>query len=246
VANFQPTSNQKKQRYRTQLRNASDRAAFDKLAKLMDMPRNDLDWHYDVGQLVHQLEPVRRRGKEWLLNLGNALGPSTASLRKLLQFTALYAKRQDFKDLERMGVNWTRLRLVFPVEPLKSRHALLRKAKKEGWNDEQLRVTVQQIIGPKRRGVGGRPRIQPQNYGAEPTLLTLARLSRAWLAYHDMAWSEVTTADWKGLVDLHATNDRKKLQALLVNTHADVTKLAEASQEVGKTLERLHLKASAP
>ncbi len=87
--------------------------------------------------------------------------------------------------------------------------------------------------------MGGRPPSEPQNLGAEPTLRKLAQLNRAWLEFHDKAWSEVTTADWKQLVHSHATNDLEKLQDLLNNTHAQVTKLARACQGVRKTLQRL-------
>jgi hypothetical protein len=96
-----------------------------------------------------------------------------------LQFAVLYPKPQDFKELERVGIKWTRLHLSFPVKDPKLRHELLRKAVKEGWSDEHLRVKVQQKTGSKRRGVGGRPPNQPKNLGAEPTLRKLAQLNRA-------------------------------------------------------------------
>jgi hypothetical protein len=54
---------------------------------------------------------------------------------------------------------------------------------------------------------------RPQNYGAEPTLRKLARLSSAWLAFHGKALRKVKTADWERLLRPHAMNDRKNLQA---------------------------------
>jgi hypothetical protein len=237
VANIQPNK-ETRQGYRARLQGL-DRDHFDSLANLIDSPRKDLGWHHDVGKLLQKLEPVQRRGTEWLINLAKALGPSTTSLRKLLQFARLYRKPQDFKDLERTGVKWTPLRLSFPVKDPKLRHDLLRKAEKEGWSDEYLRVRVQEETGSKRRGMGGRPPSEPQCLGAEPTLRKLAHLNRAWLAFHDKAWSEVTTADWRQLVHSHATIDLEKLQDLLNITHAQVTKLARACQAVRKILQRL-------
>ncbi len=239
MAYIQPTSNQIKQRYRAQLPKGLPQAYFDKLAKLMDMPRNDLVWHYDVGELIRNLQPEHHRGTEWLITLAKALGPSTESLQKSLRFVMLYPKRQALQELHRIGINWTRLHLSFPVKNLKSRRALLRKAVKKGWNDEQLRVTVQQKTGSTRRGVGGRPRKQPQNYGPEPTLRKLAQLNRAWLAFHGDAWKKVTITDWERLVRSDDTNDGVKLRDLLNNTQDQVTKLVSACQEVRKTLKLL-------
>jgi hypothetical protein len=80
VTNIQP-NRETRQGYRARLQGL-DRDHFDSLADLIDSPRKDLGWHYDVGKLLQKLEPVQRRGTEWLTNLAKALGPSTASLRK--------------------------------------------------------------------------------------------------------------------------------------------------------------------
>jgi hypothetical protein len=237
VANIQPKK-KTRQKYRAQLQGL-DRVSFDRLAKLIDTPRKNLGWHHDVGKNLQKLEPVQRRGAEWLINLAKTLGPSASSLRKLLKFAKLYRKPQGFKDLERAGVKWTRLRLSFPVGDRKTRQVLLRKAVKGRWSDERLRVEVQLKSKSKRRGMGGRRPSDPQYLGAEPALRKLAQLNRAWLAFHDKAWSEVTMADWKQLVHSHATNDLEKLQDLLNITHAQVTKLARACLGVRKTLQRL-------
>ena len=91
MANIQPKK-KTRQKYRAQLQGLN-RARFNRLAKLIDNPRKDLGWHHDVGKLLQELEPVQRRTEEWFRELAKALGPSPASLRKLLQFARLYRKR---------------------------------------------------------------------------------------------------------------------------------------------------------
>ena len=239
MAFIKPSSNQARQKHRARLSQGMDQDNFDRLAKLMDAPQNDLAWHHDVGKLVKRLHPRNHRGTECLINLARALGPSVASLQKSLRFVVLYPDRQGLKDLQLIGINWTRLHLSFPIKDMKARHNLLRQAVKEQWTDGRLRMEVQQVTNSPRRGVGGRPPKSPQNYGAEPTLRKLAQLNRDWLAFHANAWVKVKDADWKRLTRSRTTNDHEKLQNLVKITRGQIAEMATACRKVSKTLKDL-------
>ena len=63
--------------------------------------------------------------------------------------------------------------LTFAVRDLTKRHELLREAVDNGWTSGQLRFRVQERTPSKRRGVGGRPRRQVEDYGPDVTLRQL-------------------------------------------------------------------------
>ena len=144
MAKIQPTSGDVRRRYRRTLPGPEQRRAFDELGRLIDSPRDDLAWHHEVGTLVGQLRPEGWRGSQWVRRLAEALGPSPELLAKARRFAQLYPTQKDVRELEAMGVNWTRLYVAFAVPGRRDRHALLRRAVRERWTDQQLRFTVQE------------------------------------------------------------------------------------------------------
>ena len=167
MAKIQPTSKAVRRRYREALPGPEQQSAFDELGRLIDGPRDDLAWYHRVGQLVGRLRPEVPRGSQWTRRLSEALGPSPDLLAKAGRFAELYPTRRDVRELEAMGVNWTRLYFAFAVPGRRDRHALLRRAVRERWSDQRLRFTVQQRFPSKRRGVGGRPRRPVTGHGPE-------------------------------------------------------------------------------
>jgi hypothetical protein len=191
VAKIQPTPRDVRLRYRRALPGERQWRAFDELGRLIDSPRDDLAWHHEVGKLVLRLRPEGPRGSQWARGLAEALGPSPAWLARARRFADLYPSREDVAELEAMGVNWSRLYFAFAVPDERDRHALLRRAVRERWPDQQLRFTVQELYPSKRRGVGGRPRREFTSHGPEVTLRELERPCRRWLAFHEGAWQGV-------------------------------------------------------
>jgi len=185
VAKIQPTSGDVRRRYRRTLPGPEQRRAFDELGRLIDSPRDDLPWHHRVGELVGRLRPESWRGTRWTVGLAEALGPSPELLAKARRFAQLYPTQEAVRELEAMGVNWTRLYISFAVSDQEKRHALLRRAVDEGWSNQQLRFTVQQRFPSRRRGVGGRPRRPVTSHGPEVTLRELGRQCRRWLDFHE-------------------------------------------------------------
>jgi hypothetical protein len=155
VAKIQPTSGDVRRRYRQTLPGERQRQAFDELGRLIDGPRDDIAWHHRVDQLVGRLRPEGPRGTRWTLGLAEALGPSPEWLAKARRFAELYTARQDVRELEAKGVNWTKLYFAFAVPGRRDRHALLRRAVRERWTDQRLRFTVQQRSHSKRGGRRG-------------------------------------------------------------------------------------------
>jgi hypothetical protein len=197
VAKIQPTPRDVRRRYRRALPGPAQRRAFDELGRLIDSPRDDLAWHHRVGALVGRLRPEGPRGSQWARRLAGALGPSPELLAKARRFAELYPARQDVAELEAMGVNWTRLYFAFAISDREKRHALLRRAVRERWSDQQLRFTVQEFYPSKRRGVGGRPRRPVSSHGPEVALRELGRQCRRWLGFHEGAWQGVKDRDWR-------------------------------------------------
>ena len=243
MAKIQPTSRDVRRRYRETLPGERQRQAFDELGHLIDSPRDDLPWHHRVGELVGRLRPERWRGTRWTRRLAKALGPSPQLLVKTRRFTQLYPTRQDVAKLEAMGVNWTRLYFSFAVPNKRDRHALLRRAVRERWSDQQLRFTVQQRFPSKRRGVGGRPRREFSSHGPEVTLRELGRQCRRWLDFHEQAWQAVKGRDWAGLVRGWPVGDLDDLVQLLRSTDEVLTEVAGACRAARAALAGLRQRA---
>src|SRR5262249_61120398 len=98
-----------------------------------DQHRTDLGWYHAVGKLVRDLRdaiPAARRGTGWAAALAVALGVSPSLLQKAIRFVELYPTAKDFKPLEDLGLDWTRLDLTFAVKGRKTRQALEHRAVK--------------------------------------------------------------------------------------------------------------------
>ena len=243
MAKIQPTSKDVRRRYRRTLLGERQRHAFDELGRLIDSPRDDLAWHHRVGQLVLRLRPEGPRGTRSTVGLAEALGPSPEWLAKARRFAELYPSQEDVRELEAMGVNWTRLYFAFAVPGRRDRHALLREAVRERWPDQQLRFTVQEHYPSKRGGVGGRPRRPVTGHGPEVTLRELERQCRRWLAFHEQAWQGVKGRDWVQFVRGWPREDLDRLVQLLRNTDEALQEVAAACRAARATLAELRERA---
>ena len=243
MAKIQPTSGDVRRRYRRALPGERQRRAFDELGRLIDSPRDDLAWYHRVGQLVGGLRPEVPRGTRWARRLSEALGPSPDLLAKARRFAELYPAREAVRELEAMRVNWTRLYISFAVSDREKRHALLRRAVRERWSDQQLRFTVQQRFPSKRRGVGGRPRREFSSHGPEVTLRELGRQCRRWLAFHEGAWQKVKGRDWRLFVRSWPREDLDRLVQLLRNTDGALKEVAGACRAARAALAGLRQRA---
>jgi hypothetical protein len=243
VAKIQPTSRDERRRYRQTLPGARQRRAFDELGRLIDSPRDDLAWYHRVGQLVGRLRPEVPRGTRWSRRLAEALGPSPDLLAKARRFAELYPSRKDVRELEDMGVNWTRLYFAFAVRGWRDRHALLRRTVRERWPDQQLRFTVQERSRSRRGGVGGRPRRRVARHGPEVALRELGRQCRRWLDFHEQAWQGVKGRDWVQFVRGWPREDLDRLVQLLRNTDEALKEVAAACRAARATLAGLRRRA---
>jgi hypothetical protein len=231
---------------------ASKRRAFrnrlsDELAKLIDDPRPDLDWHHAVGRLTARLRPGRDQQATfpggWLAQLSEALGPGPSLFQKSARFAAEYPGEKDLRGLRRYKVDWSRLVLSFPVRRKKERHALLREAIQGKWTFPQLRFAVQDRSGSARPGAGGRTPRDPARYGAEACVRELGRLAGRWLRFHEHAWSKVGKAQWRKLLRAPAGPGRERLLELLRDAEEAVTGVAAAVEEARQKLSDLRQRA---
>jgi hypothetical protein len=94
----------------------------------------------------------------------------------------------------------TRASLALVIGGAKQCHALLHRARREGWTGQRLRFEAQRQYPSRRQGAGGRPRRDPAACGADVTLRELERLSRRWLAFSWKAWHAVKPSEWGRLV----------------------------------------------
>jgi len=161
------------------------RPLFSELAHLVDHHRTDLDWYHAVGKLVRDLRDLRdaipadQSKTGWAADLADALGVSPSLLQKANRFVQLYPTAKDYKPLQELGLDWTRLYLTFAVKGRQARQAFQRRAVKDGWSPKEVRFRIQQAQGSRQRA-GGRPRQQPASYGPEVALREMARLSQRW------------------------------------------------------------------
>jgi hypothetical protein len=243
VAKIQPTPRDVRLRYRRTLPGARQRRAFDELGRLIDSPRDDLPWHHEVGALVGRLRPEGQRGSQWARRLAEALGPSPEWLAKARRFVELYPSREEVRELEDLAINWTKLYFAFAVPGRRDRNALLRRAVRERWTDQQLRFTVQQRFPSKRGGVGGRPRRPVTSHGPEVTLRELERQCRRWLGFHQQAWQGVKGRDWRLFVRSWPREDLDRLVRLLRCADGTLKEVARACRAVRDALDGLRQRA---
>jgi hypothetical protein len=166
--------------------------------------------------------------------LAEALGSSTELLRKAGRFAVLYDKRGDVQKLERMKVTWTQLYFSFAVPRRQDRHKLLREAVTNNWTDKDLRLRVQEHIGSKRGGMGGRPTRTPERFGPEMTLWELERLSRKWTVLLEEARSSFRGSEWKKFARSASKDER--LGELLLKVESAVKAVAKGCNEIRQVL----------
>jgi hypothetical protein len=244
VAKIQPTPLKTRQAFRVKLP-ARARGAFDRLARLIDRPRADLRWHHQLGARAQELmgaAPARSR-TEWWYRLARALGPCPALLQKAARFARPYPSAADLAALGRLRVDWTRASLALVIAGRKDRHKMLRKARREGWTGQRLRFEIQRQYPSRRRGAGGRPRRDPEAFGADVTLRELERLCRRWLAFHEEAWKGVRGRDWVGFVRGWPEQGLDDLLRLLGSAEEAVQGVARAGRAVRAALAGLRQRA---
>jgi hypothetical protein len=155
----------------------------------------------------------------------------------------LYPTQEAVRELEAMGVNWTRLYISFAVSDPEKRHALLDRAVNKRWSNQRLRFTVQERSRSKRGGVGGRPRRRVASHGPEVTLRELGRQCRRWLDFHEQAWQGVKDRDWARFVRSWPREDLDDLLRLLGSAEEALQEMADACGAVQGALKRLWKRA---
>jgi hypothetical protein len=244
MPHIKPASREAKAAYRQGLP-PELRGTFDRLAEALADWRYELGWYHQVGTLLRQLRQggTPEGGGSWLKGLPGALNVSPGLLVKASRFAELYPRKKDVRELEDLGVDWTRVTLAFPVKDRAERHELLDEAVKKGWGSQQLRFEVQRQHPSGRRGVGGRPRKEPLAYGAELTLRQLGKLAGRLLDFQRSAWSGVDASDWRELGKEVTGQERARLRQVLIDTLktlSDVeTNCRQARGRLAKLLERL-------
>ncbi len=116
---------------------------------------------------------------------------------------------------------------------------MIQEAVREGWGQKKLRFEVQTRHPSRRKGMGGRRRKKPENYGPEINLRELERLARSWLEFHEKAWEEVEPRDWNGMVQGGPVADREKLKDLLERTEKHLVEVGKSCQEMRRILAAL-------
>jgi len=204
---------------------------FDQICKHIKQKRTCLTWYHKLGMLVENLIPagVENEGRiNWLEKPADALGLSPSLLQKAVRFYAEYPSHQGVEELQRMGVDWTKLYFSFAVADKKARHKLLSDSISLAWTTRELRFEVQRQYPTKRRGVGGRRAKQLMTFGPANTLREMKRITKYWLKFHHHVWNQ---EGWKGLLNDWAPESRAKLKSLVTELDYDLECLLRNAQE---------------
>ena len=140
-------------------------------------------------------------------------------------------------------MDWARASRTLVIGDRKERHALLRRAGREGWTGQRLRFEAQRQYPSRRRGAGGRPRRDPVAYGADVALREPERLCRRWLAFHEQAWQAVKGRDWWLFVRSWPREDIDRLVRLLSGADGALKEVAGACRAARAALAGLRQRA---
>jgi hypothetical protein len=216
------------------------RPDFDRLVRHADTPPDGLAWYHRLGALVRRLRGAggadALRAAGGFKALSEAVGVAASLLQKAGRFVDLYPGKQDLREVEELGVDWTRLWLSFCVDDRGKRHALLRRAVADGWDQDALRFEVQRRRPTGRRGVGGRKPRKAEGHGPEVTLRRLVLAGKTWLSLYEGAWSKIGRRDWEQLLAGRPTDEAALFRELLGDAAKTMGTLARASREVRSLL----------
>jgi len=204
---------------------------FDQLCKHIEQKRTCLAWYHKLGMLVENLIPagVENEGRiNWLEKPAGVLGLSLSLLQKAVRFYGEYPTHQEVEELQKMGVDWTKLYFAFAVADKEARHKLLSDSMSLGWTTRELRFEVQRQYPSKRRGTGGRRGKQLMMFGPANTLREMKRVTSGWLKFHNQVWD---SEGWKGLLHDWAPESRAKLKSLMTELDYDLDCLLKKGQE---------------
>jgi hypothetical protein len=156
-----------------------DRPELRRIKKLLAARPLALAAYHAMGEQLRRLaeDPEVNSLPGWRRRVADAVGISEATLNKCLQFRGEY-DNEELPDLEELEPRWGRLTTALAVKNKRKRHALLRRARKEGWDDRALQLEAQRLKGGPRGG--GRPRKAYRSHGLLADLGELARLSDLW------------------------------------------------------------------
>ena len=188
---IRPASDEERRTFRKTL-TPRRRPQFDELAELIGRPRQDLDWYHRVGCLTIGLQPLPGEadyhGRAWFGGLSRALGPGRWLFYKAVRFAQLYPAAKALRELNALGVDWSRLTLSFAIKDPKERLDLLTEALEDGWTISRFHFEAKRRHPTGRRGVGGQPRRRLTDVGPEAALEELLTASRAWLHVYREVW----------------------------------------------------------
>ena len=150
-------------------------------------PLSLADYHA-LGEQLRRLaeDPAVGSLGGWRQKVAQAVGVSVSTLNKALQFRQEY-EAEDVPELEELAVGWARLTTALALKDRLGRHALLKRARREGWDDRDVQRAVQRLKG-SRRG-GGRPRKERQSHGLLADLAELTRLAELWAGFYEQVWA---------------------------------------------------------
>ncbi len=176
--------------------------------------------YFAIGRDLRRLadHPAVQATLGWRRRAAELTGMSESNLTKALRLFDEYAP-DELAELERIDVGWGRLTVAFGVPDKAARHALLGRARAEGWSNRDVQLEVQKAKGGRR--AGGRPRRARQSRGPLADAAELRRATAAWLAVYRAVWEagratradEVAAADRAALAGL--AREVKEAAALL-------------------------------
>jgi hypothetical protein len=161
-------------------------------------------------------------------------------LDKFLQLRKAYADAASLKMVEKMGVGFARLTDVLSIEDADERHELLRRAKEEGWSDEDVKAERQKLKGSKRGTRSGRPRRADLGHGFVADLGTLTSRTRDWVAFDTQVWScGQYAAEVERMLKDMPEQDRKSLSGQVTQLLELLKKLVDRSGRAFQELTEL-------
>lgn len=229
------------------------RPAFKRLSRLLNQPTpHDIDWYYQVGEVVESLCPSENRGYRKgpipMLAAKLPAGRKSASTEGLLRSSRRFFRvfdRNTVKRLSRLAstpgnrLNWWHARVLGSLYgppkdlhgPLKKKFwVLAEKCTKEHWSVQRLREEVIELRGlePTTRGA----KLRKPNTLSDG-LWQLNSECRRWLKHYDEVWFSDSESVFKHLPK------RRKADGLAARLDEAVELLTELSRLADKARQQL-------
>lgn len=169
----------------------ASRTEVKQVLSILRTPRLGLADYHAMGEQFCRLEADGKVAgiKGWKADLAAVIGKSKSLIDKCLQLRKAYGPdAARLADLVDIGVGFGQLTTALAVADEHVRHELLRRAKQEGWGNEDLAGAIHATKG-SRRG-GGRPRRKNNRHGVVADLGRLTSLAKQCVDFHREVWSD--------------------------------------------------------